>query len=828
MQKARKVIFMWKMKSLKRLTGVLLAGLISAGASISGAAVTGVTTEVTAYAANAVAVNAASFPDGNFRGYVSQNIDTDRDGKLNVSEIAACTEIDCSRRIISSLKGIEHFTELTELDCGRNKLNSLDVSKNTKLTYLVCSSNDLSSLDISKNTKLTYLDCQANSLSRLDVSKNTALSVLMCGANKLSSLNVGKNTALWCLNCYGNGLSTLDLSKNTKLKHLYCMVNKLSSLDLSRNTALKTLACYDNNLGSLDVSRNTKLSHVTAGHQEKDVTVTNGKILLSSLSPKIAASNIKNLKGATLSGNKLINIKGKTITYDYKTGYKNETMDVTLNVNYEAAPEKVTLDKKYLVLSKGKTGNLTAAVTPADSNDKVTWSSSDTNVATVDAAGNVKAISPGTAKITVVTTNGKTAECEVRVNFTDVTNPKSWYYKAVYWAEENGITTGIGGKFSQADNCTREQAITFLWRMAGKPNPKSMTSKFSDVKDSKRYSYKAIMWGTENGIITGSNGMFRPANTCTREQIVTMLWRHAGKPSPKKMTSRFRDVTNKNRYSYKAIMWAQENGITTGSNGLFSPAGLCKRGETVTFIYRYSKNIYKPANDNPDAGSTVVYKPSYELSPEAEKLYSWMVTNIKNPPGDTAEYGKVDYLVYDEAHTAVEKDYYKYSSGPFGVWSLLNGLTLQAALSNEYLLNAIFIQENVQAIEEDIFYEGISQKDALHAIDELFRYKYRYIDEVYTLHDAFTYKDATFYGGGTCATYAMLTCALCGDLGIECYYVRGTADNGIERDSHAWNKVKINDKWYYVDFTWNDFGLYYLTETLWDDHNIEEMFPLYV
>lgn len=129
-------------------------------------------------------------------------------------------------------------------------------------------------------------------------------------------------------------------------------------------------------------------------------------------------------------------------------------------------------------------------------------------MATVDAAGNVKAISYGTAKITAKTSNGKTSDCEVRVYFSDVTNSKDWYYKAVYWAVGNGIATRTDGKFLHASICTREQAISFLWRMAGKPTPKSVNSKFSGVKGRNRYSYKAIMWGSENGIITGTNGKF--------------------------------------------------------------------------------------------------------------------------------------------------------------------------------------------------------------------------------------------------------------------------------------------------------------------------------
>ncbi len=170
--------------------------------------------------------------------------------------------------------------------------------------------------------------------------------------------------------------------------------------------------------------------------------------------------------------------------------------------------------------------------------------------------------------------------------FSDV-KKSDWYYAPVVWAASNNIVTGTNGKFYPASSCTREQAVTFLWRMAGKPEPKSMVSKFSDVKDKNRYSYKAIMWGTENGIITGTNGKFYPTGTCTREQIVTIIWRLAGKPEPINKNSKFKDITNKNRYSYKAVMWAHENGITTGTNGKFYPTGQCKRREIVTFIYRY-------------------------------------------------------------------------------------------------------------------------------------------------------------------------------------------------------------------------------------------------
>ena len=276
----------------------------------------------------------------------------------------------------------------------------------------------------------------------------------------------------------------------------------------------------------------------------------------------------------------------KDFDFNTDTAWSVYEIEVTPSIN-------IQLDKKLLVLDKGKSGKLTATVKPDNAADKsVAWTSSNTNVATVDNTGNVTAVNHGTAKITAKTSNGKTAECEVRVNFADVASTSQYYYKPVYWAAENKITTGSNGLFAPHSSCTREHAITFLWRMAGSPQPKSMVSKFKDVQNKNSYSYKAIMWGTEKGIITGSGGVFAPNSTCTREQIVTMLWRLAGKPAPKSTSSKFKNVQNKNSYSYNAILWASEKGITTGANGEFKPGKTCTRAEIVTFIYRY-KNTAK-------------------------------------------------------------------------------------------------------------------------------------------------------------------------------------------------------------------------------------------
>ncbi len=195
-----------------------------------------------------VAIDNTNFSDANFRTEVLKlDTSTPKDNSLSAGEIAKITSLGVSRKSISNLKGIEHFTALTYLNCSFNELTSLDVSKNTALTYLYYYENSLTSLDLSKNTALTNLSCYNNSLTSLDVSNNTALTNLNCRSNKLTSLDVSKSTVLSVLSCYDNQLTSLDLSKNTALTYLGCNENvALTSLDLSKNTALTSLYCNEN------------------------------------------------------------------------------------------------------------------------------------------------------------------------------------------------------------------------------------------------------------------------------------------------------------------------------------------------------------------------------------------------------------------------------------------------------------------------------------------------------------------------------------------------------------------------------------------------------
>ena len=183
-------------------------------------------------------ISEAAFPDEIFREYISDNFDTDNNGVLSESEIAAVEKIvlwyegknGIKTLKVASVEGIEFFTKLQELDTSNCPLTSLDLSKNTELVILCCSSNKLTNLNVSKNEALTILLCGANQLTSLDVSKCTNLEMFSCAYNQLTSLDISKNTALTYFHCEGNQLTSLDLSHNTKLEDIDYSDNPLSEV----------------------------------------------------------------------------------------------------------------------------------------------------------------------------------------------------------------------------------------------------------------------------------------------------------------------------------------------------------------------------------------------------------------------------------------------------------------------------------------------------------------------------------------------------------------------------------------------------------------------
>ena len=279
--------------------------------------------------------------------------------------------------------------------------------------------------------------------------------------------------------------------------------------------------------------------------------------------------------------------------------YVSSTANGVWTVSYSAPSSgggSSSSSRRYDVSAPSvKHGDVTVSPKSASKGDTVTItvkpdSGYELDTLTVkDASGSkIKVKDKGDGKFTFtmpaskVTVSAEFAEIET-LDFADVPTD-AYYYEAVKWAAKKGITGGIGnGLFGPNQPCTRAQIVTFLWRAAGSPEPKSMSS-FSDVSADSYYA-KAVAWAVENGITTGTgDGKFSPDATCTRAQSVTFLFRAIGKLVDSK--AEFSDVLTDSYYA-NAVAWAVENGVTNGiGDGLFGPDNSCTRAQIVTFLFR--------------------------------------------------------------------------------------------------------------------------------------------------------------------------------------------------------------------------------------------------
>ena len=196
-----------------------------------------------------------------------------------------------------------------------------------------------------------------------------------------------------------------------------------------------------------------------------------------------------------------------------------------------------------------------------------------------------------TFKNPAFTKQSRTVTIPVASNFRfdDVKNEKAFYFIPVYWAYEHKpqITNGMDDIHFEPDTgCTRGQVVTFLWRAAGCPEPKSTKTPFKDLKKGAFYE-KAVAWAVEQGITNGmTDTTFGPEGKCNRGQIVTFLWRFKNSPAPKSTATPFKDL-KKGGFYVKAVAWAVENNVTKGmTDTAFAPEATCTRGQVVTFLYR--------------------------------------------------------------------------------------------------------------------------------------------------------------------------------------------------------------------------------------------------
>ena len=272
----------------------------------------------------------------------------------------------------------------------------------------------------------------------------------------------------------------------------------------------------------------------------------------------------------------------QTIAMTYRKSSGGDDSDPTyaIEVGEDIRNGTVTANRRYA--ERGDTVTITVKPDDGFKLDDLTVTDKNGNELKLTDKGNGKyTFKMPAGKVTVSATFAP--EKTAADYFADVP-ANSYYADAVLWAAKNGITGGIGnGLFGPNQPCTRAQIVTFLWRAAGSPEPKSMSS-FSDVSADSYYA-KAVAWAVENGITTGtSDGKFSPDATCTRAQSVTFLFRAIGKLVDSK--AEFSDVLTDSYYA-NAVAWAVENGVTNGiGNGLFGPDNSCTRAQIVTFLFR--------------------------------------------------------------------------------------------------------------------------------------------------------------------------------------------------------------------------------------------------
>ena len=550
-------------------------------------------------------------------------------------------------KLIKSVKGIEFFPNLLILECAVNEITDIDVSGNPNLETLTCCINKISELDLSKNEYLKYLDCKTNKLTKLDLSHNPKLKSIDIGYNQLKKIDLSKNLRLESIYCNKIGLSSLDLSHNKKLQYLSCEDNNLTKIDLSKNPKLKYVNFNRNALKNLDLSANKKIEDISVnGSKIKSLTLKEKrnlsavransteltsvdisqcpKLFLLELSLNKSLTKLQVTECPKLQKLDLRRCKVKEINVQGCTSLSG----INASATYLKDLDVTLLPGKSMALSIGIEDNEDRDDGYGQVSGMYCAKAEDPSVATLGIVDNRTAIIGKTLGVTTMVITycdmnnidqlpGDIRQAldsydpepfakaypqythRVNVNITvaykDVVNSKDFWFTPTYALSKKGVVKGYDNqtRFKPANDCTRAQMVTFLWRLAGTPAPKSDTCKFSDVKKSDYY-YKAVIWAVEQGITTGvSKDKFAPSGVCTRAQTVTFLWRMAGKPEVGSAKNPFSDVKSGD-YFYKAVIWASGKKIVAGyKDGTFKPSEKCLRRQMVTFLYKYDKTVKK-------------------------------------------------------------------------------------------------------------------------------------------------------------------------------------------------------------------------------------------
>ena len=362
--------------------------------------------------------------------------------------------------------------------------------------------------------------------------------------------------------------------------------NEVTEVTLSLDARDRTLKVGDTSQLTATVKhKNSEISglRVTWASDNTDVaTVENGKITAQSVGKaRITAAVVEN--GVTYSDFCDVIVEARPSSSHHSSS-STTYYDVNAAVSGEggsvaASTKRASRGTTVTVTATAASGYQVAQVSAVDKDGKA--------VSLTDKGDGVYTFVMPASKVDVTARFAQVQKPEEKDPYGDVSKD-SYYYDAVKWAAETGVTTGVGdGLFAPEWVCTRGQIVTFLWRASGSPAPKATELPFTDVAADAYYA-QAVLWAVENGITNGtSETTFSPDQTCTRAHAVAFLYRMSG--SPAAAGSTFSDVAADAYYS-TAVAWAVEKGITNGTSGTtFSPDDTCTRGQIVTFLYRLAQ-----------------------------------------------------------------------------------------------------------------------------------------------------------------------------------------------------------------------------------------------
>ena len=516
-------------------------------------------------------INKTNFPDKDFRELLldkEANIDRNQDGKLSTWEIALVQDIDVYDMEIADLTGIEYFTELKYLDCAGNHLTSLDLSR---------------------NTKLAELDAENNTYTITPVNDRFYLASLPAG------FDVAK-TSHWQGGTVSGNILTINSDVDEVTYDYDCGKDFTTTFTLEIPTQYTVTAhgLYGGVMG------------ITPGEDYTARYTVGAQVGL-----QIGKRDGFTLQGLTLEGISEEQLQWQAKDAESTTrgiSFEMPAHNVTVTVNWKANGSSgggggggggnVSIPDTKIPTGIYEHGTVTVSPESASKGDTVTITATPDkgytleSLTVLDKDGKALELTDkGGGKYTFVMPAGKVTVKAVFMDdntmlnfFTDV-HAEDYYYDAVLWAAQKGITGGMSDTlFAPNAACTRAQIVTFLWRAAGSPEPKALSS-FADVTADAYYA-KAVAWAVENGITNGTTDTtFGPDETCTRAHGVTILSRAAG-TNTASGNSNFADV-DVNAYYASAVKWAVDNGITNGiSSSLFGPDSSCTRAQIVTFLYR--------------------------------------------------------------------------------------------------------------------------------------------------------------------------------------------------------------------------------------------------